>query len=116
MILPTKFNVAGTSFRLKEASTVGIGDRLDLVPDPTNKYDPNAIKLLKGELHIGYVPKPHIDEVKAWIVAVAAERKTYACIAEYVWKHHAGVGITAVLLPGAEAEPVPDTVAKPSAS
>lgn len=105
MIVPIKFNAAGLSFRLKEAATVVVGDRLDLVPDPTNKFDPNAIKLLKGDVHIGYVPKAQIDEVKDWMAAAFVAKKTYACVVEYVWRHHTGVGITAVMVPGADMEP-----------
>lgn len=102
MLIPIKFNVAGTSFRPKEAATVVVGDRLDLVPDPTSIYDPDAIKLLKGDVHIGYVPKAQLDEVKDWVAAASSQKKTYACVADYVWRHHAGIGITAVMVLGAD--------------
>lgn len=43
----------------------GVGIKAILVPEPTNPYDPNAIKIMAGlkmsagcEYHIGYVPAP----------------------------------------------------------
>ena len=34
-----------------------------LVPEPTNEYDPNAIKVMIGDIHVGYVPKDETIEV-----------------------------------------------------
>ena len=30
--------------------------KLELIPEPTNKHDPNAIKVIVDGKHIGYVP------------------------------------------------------------
>jgi len=63
--------VAGTSFRLDEArefcseaiwaSKRGTPVHLELVPDPTNHYDKNAIKVMgvlpEKQFFVGYVPK-----------------------------------------------------------
>ena len=34
-----------------------VGDFVDLVPEPDNAYDPNAIKVLWNGVHLGYIPK-----------------------------------------------------------
>ena len=39
------------------------GDGLDLVPEPTNKFDTNAIKIMYEGTMIGYVPKKFSAEV-----------------------------------------------------
>jgi len=33
------------------------GERLTLRREPTNPYDPNAIAIYRGNIHIGYLPK-----------------------------------------------------------
>jgi hypothetical protein len=51
------FNIAGFSYRgsLKDVKK---GDILQMVPDPTNPYDSNAIKIVsKDGKHLGFVPK-----------------------------------------------------------
>ena len=52
-------NVAGVSFRLDQftAAQVAIRDDVTFEPEPENKYDPNAVKVLKGTHHLGYVPR-----------------------------------------------------------
>ena len=52
------FYVAGVKFHelhtvIKEVEP---GEALLLVPEPDNKYDPNAIKILRDEVMLGYVP------------------------------------------------------------
>ena len=65
----TKFFIAGVQFRPLEAkeSFKGqeVGDELLLEREPDNKYDPNAVKILSGEFHVGYVPKKFSSEVAA---------------------------------------------------
>lgn len=39
----------------------GVGE---LVPDPDNKYDPDAIKICCEGKHLGYVPKDRIESVQ----------------------------------------------------
>lgn len=36
---------------------LGVGHELNLVREPTNKYDPNAIAVYADDTKIGYVPK-----------------------------------------------------------
>lgn len=76
-----QFNVAGTSFRAHDVHTclaysVVHSEQLlaELVPEPTNKYDPNAIAAYRVgntfRCHVGYVPQqacPHVDRSDRWI-------------------------------------------------
>lgn len=65
-----RFYVAGVQFRPGAAEVIrGIkeGDELELIPEPTNKYDPNAVAIYFGEDHIGYVPKKFSSEISAMI-------------------------------------------------
>lgn len=81
-----QFALAGVSFRrgnFKDAM-LAVGDVLDLKPEPENKFDPNAIAVYKGTLHIGYVPKD-------WNHAL---RGTTQCCVEAVNKHGAGLSAT----------------------
>jgi hypothetical protein len=55
----TTFYVAGVKFHelhsvIKEVKP---GEVLTLEQEPDNKYDPNAIKILRDEVMLGYVPK-----------------------------------------------------------
>ncbi len=80
---PIEFYVAGVKFHdLKKAiNQVAEGDELTLVPEPTNQYDSNAVKLtfearIAGELTdvmIGYVPKTRSAEVIAALEAEGPE-------------------------------------------
>lgn len=44
---------------------LGLGDELELVQEPTNKFDPNAIKIIYEGTMLGYVPKKFSAEVSA---------------------------------------------------
>lgn len=61
-------NVAGVIFRPRDVkdlirSDVDIGTMLTLEREPDNKHDPNAIKLLFNDVHIGYVPRDVAEDV-----------------------------------------------------
>jgi hypothetical protein len=63
------FILAGAQFRPVEAQSaligMEIGARVDLVPDPSNKYDPNAIQVIdqaSGQF-VGFVPKAQTKDV-----------------------------------------------------
>ena len=63
------FYVAGVKFHklntcIKE---IKVGDELTLTPEPYNKFDPNAIKILYNNTMIGYVPAKLAAEVLASI-------------------------------------------------
>ena len=63
-----RFTVAGACYR--DAATrylltlLPLYSEVLLEPEPTNPYDPNAIKvILPNNIHIGYVPAKHCEEV-----------------------------------------------------
>ena len=51
---------AGIKFHQAELSQLYPKDwanlEIELVPEPENQYDPNAIKIMVDDLHVGYVP------------------------------------------------------------
>ncbi len=62
------FYIAGVQFRtgLKEVgANLSEGMELDLVPEPDNEYDPNAVAIHFSNTHLGYVPKKFSSEVTA---------------------------------------------------
>lgn len=56
------FLAHGARYRSGEASnfitSLSPGDQLILRPEPTNPVDPNAIQIVGGGLHLGFVPSP----------------------------------------------------------
>jgi len=69
-----QFFIAGVQFRPKgDISIAGakmkVGDKLRLIPEPTNKFDPNAVMITlqieesQEEYFLGYVPKKFSSEV-----------------------------------------------------
>lgn len=46
----------------------------DLEPEPTNEYDPNAVKVLNGGVHVGYVPRDLAPEIGDLIAQGRVER------------------------------------------
>ncbi|MFA5398605.1 MAG: HIRAN domain-containing protein [Methanogenium sp.] len=72
------FFIAGVKFRLrndidKALRRLKVGDHLELYPEPTNKFDPNAIKIGYDEeisdgvqtIFLGYVPKKFTADLSA---------------------------------------------------
>jgi len=70
------FYIAGVQFRPREQTLKGMraikeGNHLDLIPEPENKFDPNAVKIEYNfetpdgieSIHLGYVPKKFSSEV-----------------------------------------------------
>lgn len=71
-----KFYIAGVQFRpgaAKILAGLSEGDELDLVLEPTNKYDPNAVRIEVNGEHVGYVPKKFSGEISAMIEVDGAE-------------------------------------------
>lgn len=62
-----KFFIAGVQFHeMKNViDDLSEDDNLLITPEPTNKYDPNAIKIEHSGVMLGYVPKKHSSEVAA---------------------------------------------------
>jgi hypothetical protein len=44
------------------------GEVMALERDPENPYDPNAVKVLHGAVHVGFVPKEKAPEVGSLLV------------------------------------------------
>lgn len=85
-------NIAGTSFRQKEIKSLGIENNdyslskkeiieygledeniyqlifsptlIQLVEEPENKHDPNAVKVIADNIHIGYIKKGSCSHIK----------------------------------------------------
>ena len=66
---PKLFFIAGVQFRTqaeqKTLASLTEGEVLTLVPEPDNQYDSNAVKIMKGDAHLGYVPRRFSSEVSA---------------------------------------------------
>lgn len=56
------------------------GMELDLIPEPDCKYDPNAVKVVIGGHHIGYIPKEKCLEVLELLSSGRIERMSYDLI------------------------------------
>jgi HIRAN domain len=73
-----------------------VGDTITLEPEPTNPYDPNAIKCMfdmggeAGVVHIGYIPKIETATVRGFgitsmkVQEVVPTRKWTEVILEHV--------------------------------
>ena len=66
------FYVAGVQFRphveiYDAVNRMKVGDHLDLVPEPTNKFDPNAVRIEFQDIFLGYVPKKFSSEISAML-------------------------------------------------
>ena len=56
--IPTIFKPTGVSFCQNVINSLQKGQVVNLVPDPTNKYDSNAIKIMtEDEQMCGFVPR-----------------------------------------------------------
>jgi hypothetical protein len=42
-------------------------DKINLVPEPDNEFDPNAIKVYVGDTHIGYISKENTEIVHRFL-------------------------------------------------
>jgi hypothetical protein len=76
-----QFFIAGVQFRPKNeisyaAKEIEVGTKLILKPEPTNKFDPNAVQVLchlidtdgsELDVFLGYVPKKFSSEVSAML-------------------------------------------------
>lgn len=63
-----KFFIAGVQHREGWQACVKkleVGNEIDLVPEPENKFDSNAIKVVVDDFHLGYVPKKFSAEICA---------------------------------------------------
>jgi len=49
--------VAGISFYQDNLDNLSIGDKLDIIPQPENPYDPGALAVYKNGKQLGYLPR-----------------------------------------------------------
>ena len=83
-MIDRKFPIAGVKFRGAEVyallKTLENGTVFELEPEPTNAFDPNAVKINyddgETDIHVGYVPKNFSAEISA-----ALEIEPVVCIA-----------------------------------
>lgn len=62
--MPTlKTHIAGIPHRKPLLSQLKVGDIVNLVHEPSNPHDPNAIKIICAGVPLGYIPK---DETQFW--------------------------------------------------
>lgn len=75
-------DVAGTSFRQDALEKCPRDEKITakLKPEPTNKHDRNAVKVMIGKNFIGYVPRTHSSIVSGWI----REDRIESCVCE-IW-------------------------------
>jgi hypothetical protein len=59
----TEFLVVGLGQGGREMYKCAEDDSINLIPEPTNEYDPNAIKVFIDDKHIGYVAKDCTENV-----------------------------------------------------
>lgn len=66
-----EFTVAGVPHRIQDyiKAKVKSGDELRLKLEPTNKFDPTAIQVLKGDIHFGYIPKKECFKIREAVQA-----------------------------------------------
>ena len=99
-----EFFIAGVQFRPQveiraTASVLKTDDVLLLEPEPTNRFDPNAIKIIYPEeqIFLGYVPKRFSSEVaglleagidlECIVQAVDLKAKTYEMFKVVIQEH-----------------------------
>lgn len=71
MSAPFKTKIAGFPHRRPQLPPtfsldmcLKVGDTVALVPEPTNKFDPDAIKVVAGDIHLGYIPRGDTHSAK----------------------------------------------------
>lgn len=61
--------IAGINFRKNIRNLATLYFDAMLIPEPTNKHDKNAIKIVHAEdhRHLGYIPAEETDDVRKWV-------------------------------------------------
>lgn len=49
-------HITGIPHRKPDLSKLSVGQKLTLVAEPHNAFDPNAIKIMSDAVHLGYIP------------------------------------------------------------
>lgn len=63
--------VAGTRYQTNvRLENVSVGDIVELIPEPTNTFDPHAVKVEHSSGgHLGYIPRPFCEMLRQWMDA-----------------------------------------------
>ena len=61
--IPFTCYIAGIPHR-KPARLPDLGEALQLIPEPNNPYDPGAVKVMHGTVHLGYIPKQYTQQTR----------------------------------------------------
>ena len=63
------FNIAGVQYHdyKRVLNSIKVGDKLRMIPEPTNKYDPNAVQLHFGNIFLGFVPGKISSDISAFL-------------------------------------------------
>ena len=61
-----EYNISGINYRSAASIKRCVGDfHARLIPEPTNEFDPNAIKIVhEGNIHLGYIPADSTGHVR----------------------------------------------------
>lgn len=79
------FPVVGTQYTalgLRGAVNLKVGTPVQLVPEPTNHYDPFALKVMCGNDHVGYVPAKGWSCSQCWKPVQSFDSYCKACGAD----------------------------------
>jgi HIRAN domain len=71
------FEIAGFRHAARPIAPLQDGETLTLVPEPGNRWDPSAIKVMAGEVRIGYVNRLQAATIQQWL----STRDVQCCIA-----------------------------------
>lgn len=77
--------VTGIDRSTYAAARVSAGDALDLVPEPDNPHDSDAVRFEHGGFRLGYVPARH-----SWVVRALAEGKNVTAAVRDIHEDEAG--------------------------
>lgn len=83
-----EFEIAGLYYRPShvhdEAGYLNVGDMLDLKLNPSNEYDSYAVKIMTGNIHLGFIPELYSEDIftairkkEQFIVIVTSTDKGY---------------------------------------
>ena len=63
------FHIAGFTYwdGLDVFDELKVGTKLTIEAEPTNGYDPNAVKILFNETLLGYIPRGENDEISKFL-------------------------------------------------
>lgn len=101
MSIPKVIKVSGVSFSQDIINKLKKDDILDLELEPTNKYDKNAIKVMKDNELCGYIPKKYKINDTEIILNILVKKKIdklktkYNIVVKdvYVWEGPTGLEI-----------------------